>query len=217
MPGRDTTTFRPGVIGLESRDVPTVIGLPQPAPNLAAIAENLASQVSPPTPPVPPIIAGPGQPLPIELARTRFTASFSGPFLIGPPRYTGQSAILSYRGLGTSNQFLHGNYQMIIVMPKDANGAITGAAFLEDKNLVGGNAVGLDINLDGSSLDSRGRPTQGAWVVDPNIYSGAFFFAQGTGTVRIVYARNGRASAIFSGHIYTNGVTNVLGNANLRP
>ena len=217
MLGRGATYFRPGLMRLESRDVPTVIGSIHPTPNLMAIAQRLATQVAPPTPPVPPIIPGPGDPLPIELARTRFTASFSGPFLIGPPHYTGQSALLSYRGLGTSNQFLHGNYQMILILPKDPGGDITGAAFLEDKNLVGGNAVGLDINIDKSSLDSRGRPTQGSWVTDPNIYSGSFFFPQGSGTLRIVYPKNGRAAAFFTGRIYTNGITNVLGNAGLRP
>jgi hypothetical protein len=209
----------PAVSGLESRTVLTVMGAHSTLSNVVDVAQTLAaqSQAPVPTPPVPPLIPGPGQPLPNEVARTRFAASFSGPFLIGPPRYTGQSAILDYRGLGTSTQFLHGDFQMAIVLPNDPAATITGAAFLQDKNLTGGNEIGLDINFDKTTLDKRGRPTQGTWITDPNIYSGANYFNQGTGTVQLRYARNGTAAAFFRGHIYTNGITNLLRNSNLHP
>jgi hypothetical protein len=216
-------SLRPEIEGLEGRALATVMGIRGASPDLLSIAQSNAALVHPqatvatPIPPVPPIIPGPGQPLPIELKRTRFTASFSGPFQIGPPHYTGESALLGYRGLGTSSEFLHGNYQMIIVLPKDPTGVITGAAFLEDKNLVGGNALGLDINFDRTTLDSRGRPTQGVFVTDPNIYSGSNFANQGSGTVTIHYARNGSAAAFFKGQIFKNGFTNILRNTDLHP
>jgi hypothetical protein len=211
--------FNPSVSALESRAVMTVVGVHPALSDVIGVAQAFAAQSSTPapTPPVPPLIPGPGQPLPNELARTRFAASFSGPFLIGPPRYTGESAVLDYRGLGTSSQFLHGDYQMAIVLPKDPAATITGAAFMQDKNLTGGNEIGLDINFDRTTLDKKGRPTQGTWVTDPNIYSGTNFFNSGTGTVQIRYSRNGTAAAFFRGHIYTNGITNILRNSNLHP
>jgi hypothetical protein len=211
--------FAPRLEGMERRDLRTVMGLRGLSADVLGHAQSFAAQVlnntPAPIPPVPPLIAGPGQPLPNEIARTRFSASFSGPFLKGPPRYTGESAVLDYRGLGTSTQFLHGDYQMAIVMPNPAGGPITGAAFLQDKNITGGNEIGLDINFDATTLDRRGRPTQGIWVTDPNIYSGANYFNSGTGTVTIRYLRNGTAAAFFRGSIYTNGITNLLRNDDL--
>jgi hypothetical protein len=115
--------------------------------------------------------------------------------------------------LGTSTQFLHGDYQMSIILPKDPSGSITGAAYLQDKNTAGANEMGLDINFDNTTLDRRGRPTQGSWITDPNIYSGLSFFNHGSGTVRIRYPRNGTAAVVFKGQIYTNGITNVTRNA----
>jgi hypothetical protein len=219
MPRRSLKCFKPTVSDLESRAILTVMGVQPALSDVVDLAQTLAAQSSTPapTPPVPPLIPGPGQPLPNELARTRFAASFGGPFLSGPPRYTGESAILNYRGLGTSTQFLHGDYQMAIVLPNDPAATITGAAFMQDKNLTGGNEVGLDINFDRTTLDGRGRPTQGTWVTDPNIYSGANFFNSGSGTVQIRYSRNGTAATFFRGHIYTNGITNILRNTNLHP
>jgi hypothetical protein len=172
---------------------------------------TLGLTVSPPTTAVAPFIAGPGDPTPAEQARERFTASFSGKFVVGPPRFTGQSAYLVFKGNGSSTQFRHGNYAMGVVLPSQPGGPITGAAFLQDKNLSGGTEIGLDINFDPTSLDSRGRPTLGAWSVDSNIYSGIDFVAQGTGTVAIRYVKN-TALVTFMGQVYTNGLTNPLAN-----
>ncbi len=134
--------------------------------------------VSPPNKSVPPFIPGPGLPTALEQARERFTATFSGRFNFGPPRFTGSYAYLFLQGTGTSSQFLHGNYSMGIVLPTQTGAAITGGAYLQDLNLSGGTEVGLDINFDPTSLDGAGRPTRGAWSVDPNIYSGPAFVAQ---------------------------------------
>jgi hypothetical protein len=212
-------SLTPTLDRLESRDLQTVMGARGPSLDVLSLAQSLAAQISVPAPtgPVAPILPGPGDPLPVELARTRFHAAFSGPFLIGPPHYTGETAVYMFRGLGTSTSFLHGDYQLAIVIPKDPTATITGGAFLQDKNLTGGVEIGLDINFDRATLDRKGRPTQGTFVTDPNIYSGTNYFDQGTGTVRIRYATNGTAAVFFDGHIYTNGITNILRNQSLRP
>lgn len=215
MPRRATNGLKPTVSGLEPRWMPVIRGGYAPPPDVMALAQahaaQVVSQVPAPTAPPPPIIPGPGQPLPIELARSRFAANFLGSVRYGRPLYMGESGTMNFNGWGSSNHFLHGNYQMAIILPKSPTGPITGAAFLEDKNLTAGNATGLDINFDPTSLDRFGRPTQGSWATDPNIYSGSFFYNNGSGTLRIRYFPGGRAAAFFSGHIYTNGITNVLG------
>ncbi len=101
---------------------------------------------------------------------------------------------------------------MAIVLPAAHSGDITGGAFLQDRNISGGNQIGLDINFS-KTLDKKGRPTLGTWVTDPNIYSGANYFNQGSGTIQIKYAKSGVATVIFRGHIYTNGITDILANA----
>jgi hypothetical protein len=206
----DRRRLAPGVEALEGRQLQTIgMGRP-PLPTLAAPAAGAASA---PTI-APPLLPGPGEPLRHEVARTRFHATFSGPFAVGPPRYTGQSAVISSRGRGTSTQYLHGDYQMAIVLPKDPAAAITGAAYLQDKNTAGGNQLGLDLAFDAASADRRGRPTRGTWTADPNIYSGPNYFAQGGGTVRVGYSK-GNASVVFEGSLYTNGITDPLANSAL--
>jgi hypothetical protein len=58
------------------------------------------------------------------------------------------------------------------------------------------------MNFDPTSITARGLPTRGAWATDPNIYSGADFVTQGSGTVTISYVKNA-AIVSFSGLIYT--------------
>ena len=210
-----TRRHTPRLESLEARELQTVWSgrRPGPAVSVLDMAQRFASQ---PVAAAPPLVPGPGDPLPIELARTRFHAAFLGPFRVGPPHYTGQTAIFGYRGLGASTQFLHGSYQMIVILPKDPNADITGAAFLQDKNAAGGTQVGLDLLFDKTSLDRRGRPTRGTWSPDSNIYGGLDFVAQGTGAVKISYAKNGNAAVFFDGRLFTNGITNPTRNADLR-
>jgi len=211
-------SLKPGLESLETREVPTVLGVPVVTPSALDLAQHFsASSPSVATvviPPVPPIIPSPGQPLPIELARTRFHADFIGHYYNGPPHYTSQLGIFSMKGVGTSTQFLHGSVQMVIVFPIDPTANITGAAYLQDKNLVGSNAFALDFIIDRSSLDSRGRPTQGTFVADPNVYGGSNFSFQANGTIQIRYNKN-NAVVSFDGRFYTNGITNVLGTTDL--
>jgi hypothetical protein len=163
---------------------------------------------------VPPLGPGTGQPLPNELARERFHASFSGPFYVGPPRFTDQSKILYVRGLGGSNQFLHGDFQMGIVFPADPTAPITGVIYMQDKNMNGGASLAFDLTFDPKSLDRLGRPTLATFVNDPNVYSGTYFVQTASGTLRIGY-HGKAATVIIDGRVYTGGLTNVLRNQDL--
>jgi hypothetical protein len=211
-------SLKPGVENLETREVPTVVGghvLPPSSMDLAMRAARLSPAVATTvTPPVPPIIQSLGAPYPIEVRRTRFHAFFVGRFYDGPPHYTSQRGTISMSGTGSSTQFLHGSVQLTTILPVDNTAAITGAAYLQDKNLSGGNAFALDYVIDGSTLDSHGRPTQGTFVADPNIYGGSSFFFQGGGTIRFRYRKN-TASVTFDGSLYTNGISNVLAPSSL--
>jgi hypothetical protein len=200
--------FTPKLEGLERKQLMSA----QPLPASTVIP---VSTVAPPMFSTPPFVRGPGQPLPLEIARERYASSFVGPFTVGPPLFTGESSRITIRGLGFSTQFAHGDLQMTIVLPNTPGAPIFGGAFIEDKNITGGNEIGLDIVFDPTSLDARGRPTLGSWSTDPNIYSGPDFVALGTGTVYIRYVKNS-AYAVFQGNMYTNGLTNPLGNASLR-
>lgn len=219
MAARRPNRLTPDVLSLESRVFLTVSGGRSVTPNVLARAQALAAQVAPSTPvpveAVPPFVPGPGTPLPNEIARARFTAVFDGPFRVGPPRFTGQSAILNYRGLGTSTEFLHGDFQMAVVMPSTPGSKITGAAYLQDKNVSGSNQIGLNINFDLTTLDRKGRPTHGIWATDDSIYSGTSYRNVGSGTVRLRYNPSGTATVKFIGSIYTNGITNPLRNSDL--
>jgi hypothetical protein len=160
-------------------------------------------------------LAPTGIPTARELARQRFSANFSGPFYKAPPRFTSQSNLFFYRGLGGSTQFLHGDYQMMIAMPADPTKPILGAAYLQDRNINSGGAMGLDLTFDPTSLDKFGRPTEGTFTQDPNIYSGVDFTFTASGTVTIHYFGTS-ATVIFKGLLYTNGITDPLRNMDLQ-
>ena len=159
-------------------------------------------------------LLGQGEPTPAERARERFRAKFTGPFRTLPGRFTDQSKILYLRGLGTSTVFLHGDYDLAIVLPKDPNATVTGFAFLDDKNTNAGATFGLNLVADPTSFDRKGRPTRMFFSSDPNIYSGTFYVTQSTGTVSIVYGKT-TASASFKGRLYTSGLTSVFQNVDL--
>lgn len=180
-------------------------------PGSGAFANNL--QVS--TNPAPPIIPGLGQPTPHELARERFAAYFHGPVTYGPGRFTDQKETIYFRGLGGATQFLHGDYQMAFVIPKDPTAPITGAVYMQDKNTNSQAFIALDLVADPTSLDRHGRPTRATFVSDPNIYSGLYFFTASNGTVTIHYDSAGVATVRFRGLVYINGLTNPLRNSDL--
>lgn len=176
-------------------------------------AQATGSIVNPNFPP--PSGPGLGAPTPRELAREQFKGYFSGPAYAAPPRFTSQSEVLFYRGLGGTTQFLHGDYQMIINMPKDLTTPIVGLAYLQDRNINSAGALGLDLTFDSSSLDSRGRPTRGTFTADPNIYSGLDYAFSANGTATIKYGR-GTATVRFQGLLYNSGITDPLRNMDLQ-
>jgi hypothetical protein len=220
------------VEAMEARDLPSILpfmataGPGQPSASALALragdvaaALQAGSGATPGKPtqgtPAPPILPGAGQPTPAELARERFRAYFNGPFYAGPGRFTDQSKILYFRGVGGSTQFLHGDFQMALVFPSDPSATITGAAYMQDKNINSGGALGLDLTIDPTSLDRRGRPTRATFASDPNIYSGVDYFDSSTGTVRIGY-HGGAATVIFDGLLYTSQITNPIRNQDLQ-
>jgi hypothetical protein len=172
-------------------------------------------------------LLGAGQPTSHELAREEFRAVFTGPYTIGPGRFSDQSRILYFRGVGGSTDFLHGNFNMGIATPTDPTILPSGAAVLNDKNNNGAGILGLDVQVDPTSYDRAGRPTRLTFDSDPNIYSGGFFVSQSTGTVQIHYqpgrvsgrfpgaTGQGVATVYFSGLVYTSGLTNPIRNSDL--
>lgn len=165
---------------------------------------------------VPPLIGpGPGNLTPHELARERFKAYFSGPFSSAPRRFTSQAKFFLFRGIGGSNQFRHGDYQMAIAIPTDPTASIIGNAYLQDRNINSSGQVGFDLTFDPQSLDRFGRPTRGTFTQDPNIYSGVYFVDTASGTVTIRYAK-GAATVTFQGLVYNSGITDPLRNMDLQ-
>jgi hypothetical protein len=193
------------------------VGTTQPQANQANGPDStVATQPPLMNPSVPPLIGpGPGDPTPRELARERFKAYFNGPFHSTPPRFTGQAKLLQFRGIGGSTQFIHGDYQMTIAIPKDPSASIVGNAYLQDRNINSSGQVGFDLTFDPQSLDRFGRPTRGTFTQDPNIYSGVYFVDTASGTVTIRYAKRA-ATVTFQGLMYTNGITDPLRNMDLQ-
>lgn len=229
--GRVRLACRPALERVESRELMSGIINTMLASQSSMHRQALGVQVqtraletgntgTPPLTPVPgngppPVSPGTGEPTPHERARQRFRAVFSGPMYVGGPRFTDQKKTIFLRGLGGSTMFLHGNYQMGIVFPRDPANPITGVAFLMDQNVNSEGELGFDLTFDPNSLDRHGRPTLGTFVQDPNIYSGAFFSPVSSGTVKIRYAKN-TATALFQGQVYTSGLTNPLRNMDLQ-
>jgi hypothetical protein len=211
---------------LEMRELPSVAPLlgterPSPSPG-AVVAEALAqapgvalpgsSALNPATSSSPLIGTNP---TPRELARERFEAYFSGPVYVSGGRFADQAKTLYFRGLGGSNTFLHGDYQMAIIFPVDPTQPLFGEAFLEDKNNNSGAQIGFQ--LQGTSpqtYDKAGRPTSFTFTGDPSINAGIFFSNTASGTVQIHYSK-GSATAIFHGLVYTTGLTSPLANSDL--
>jgi hypothetical protein len=208
------------------RDLPSVAPLlvgGRPSPSPGAIVAAALSQF-PGGPPLKGVSLNPATsaspligsgPTPRELARERFHAYFSGPVYVSGGRFADQGKTLYFRGLGGSNTFLHGDYQMAIIFPADPAKPLFGEAYLEDKN---NNSAGqIAFQLQGTSpqtYDKAGRPTRFTFTADPSINSGIFFTNTASGTVQIHYSK-GSATAIFNGLVYTIGVTSPLANSDL--
>jgi hypothetical protein len=213
---------------MERRDllsvVPIIAQASRPTVSASALIQAAALSEFPTPPPIPGLtldaansnspLIGTG-PTPRELARERFRAVFSGPVSVGPGRFSDQAKTLYFRGLGNSNTFLHGDFQMAIVFPKDPNAPLFGEAVMQDKNTNSGAIIAFPLKgVTPQTYDRLGRPTKLTFVQDPNIYSGTFFINTASGTVNIHYSK-GSAQVSFNGLVYTLGLTNPLTNSDL--
>jgi hypothetical protein len=221
MDRRARVRLRPAFDCIESRELLSAIvavlrGHPDGTPSLQAMIAAQQTSPNPNSPhSTPPVVPGSGLPTLKERARIAFHAAFSGPSHSVVGRYTDQSRDLFFRGLGTSSQFIHGDFQMQIVLPANPAVPITGAVYMQDRNINSSGAIAFDLVADPMSLDRRGRPTRLTFTGDPNIYSGVDYANTSNGTVTIRYFKD-TAAVFFKGTVYTNGITNPLRNMDLQ-
>jgi hypothetical protein len=160
-------------------------------------------------------LLGSGTPTPQELARETFRAGFSGRDYVGPGRFSDQGTTYFYRGIGGSNMFLHGDFDMAVITPTDPTKPFLGLAVLNDKSTNSSGVLAFDLTGDRNSVDSQGRPTHLTATGDPNIYAGAFYVQAADVSVDIRYGANNAATVTFHGLVYTTGLTNPLVNQDL--
>lgn len=164
-------------------------------------------------------------PTPRELARERFVAAMGGPYAIGPGMFTDQALHISASGVGSSSAFLHGNYQMSIVVPKDPTQPITGVVSMFDRNINSGGLFSVDLTGTPGGFDRAGRPNLFTYVTDVNLSAGIFGESDIHGTLQVRYQPSGRpspggfeqgtAQVLFRAQVFTVGTNNPLHNANL--
>jgi hypothetical protein len=160
-------------------------------------------------------LLGNGFPTPQELARETFRATFTGRVYTGPGRFANQGTTYFLRGIGGSNFFLHGDFDMAVVTPTDPSANFLGLAVLNDKSTNSSGILGLDLTASRTAVDSQGRPTQLTFSGDPNVYSGAFAVSAAQGTVTITYGAKNAVKVTFQGLVYTTGLTSPLVNQDL--
>ena len=158
-------------------------------------------------------LLGNGTPTPKEAARETFRAVFTGRFYTGPGRYSDQARTDFYRGIGGSNFFLHGDFDMAVVTPTDPDAPLLGQLVFQDKSSNSNGQLSLILTGRRADVDALGRPTHLTFVADPNIYGGIFFAGAGEGTVDVRYGANKSIQVHINGRVYTNGLTSPLVNA----
>lgn len=190
---------KPGVAGLEKRDLPATIA-PIARPVAVSVAVAPLDDAATPT-----LTAR-------EIARQRFVAGFVGTYGAGAPQFTDQSRQIAIVAKGGGNQFLHGNLVLKVNLPGAAGGNFEGSASLRDRNV--NNTLLLDLRGDPSSLDRFGRPTRMSWTVNNN-GSGTYTASNGSGVLTIRYpggkaSGNGAGQAVvnFQGSVNTTNVSN---------
>jgi hypothetical protein len=168
-----------------------------------------------------------GTPTRHEVQRETFQFTLKGPYLVAGGRFDSQILSIYIRGAATSNFFLHGDGQIGLVVPADANALVSGQASLFDRNINANSAFGLDLAGDPAGLDAKGRPTHLTLSTDVNVSSGIFVESFSQGTVDIRYISSGRHKAgvidqgtalvKIRGTAYTLGTANILRNVALNP
>jgi hypothetical protein len=168
-------TYRPGVEGLEGRDLPSVaapLGVlprsgggqrPQPTTTLLApaLVQELVNTLYGPVTTTAPIKIGSNvfpagtyatpQPTANEIRRESFVETFIGRYTIGPPRFSDQASTIHIFSNGrnaTSNQYLQGRSQIILFPPADP------AAQPTTNDPVAGQVVGLITSFPANFLQS---------------------------------------------------------------
>ena len=184
----------------------------------ADAARAAQSQAPPPTP------SGTGIPSAHELIRQTYIGKFVGSYTVGAGRFSDQASQIYTLGSGTSNQSLHGQYQMRVSVPKDPKASIGGVIALFGTNVATtGSTLILDLTADPKSL-VRGLPTRYTWTVSPSsagLYTNAGGFGDGQGTLDIHFIPGGnrvpsvlaagRTTVVIKGLINVGGVFNDLG------
>ncbi len=167
-----------------------------------------------------------GKPSAHQMRKLPFNASFTGPFTVGKGRYATEANQIYIRGIGTSNQFLHGDVQLRLITPTDPSIPPAGGLTTFDKNINSNSTLGLLLQADPTSIDRAGRPTRlNIYSLDPNVSSGSYVEGQATGTVAIHYSpksnnkpgllSSGMATIKIKAEVYTIGTTFILTNAPL--
>ena len=185
----------------------------------AADAARLAESQAPPASPT-----GTGIPSAHELVRQSYIGKFVGSYTVGSGRFSDQASQIYTLGSGTSNQSLHGQYQMRVTLPKDPKANIGGVIALFGTNVATtGSTLILDLTADPNSR-VRGLPTHYTWSVSPSsggLYTNAGGFGEGQGTLDIHFLpggkrspsvlQTGRTTVVIKGLINVGGVFNDLG------
>ena len=223
---------KPSLEPLEGRELPTFTLIHHagvsPATLLALEAANAARQVQAnmPTTPTPPS----GTPTAHELARQTYVGKFLGSYTVGIGRTSGEARQIYTLGSGTSNQALHGQYQMRVSIPTDPTAPTTGVIALFPPNVATtGSTLILDLTADPTSL-VRGLPTHYTWSVDPSsagLYTNAGGYGTGQGTLDIHFlnprrgpapaTQSGKTTVVIHGLVNVGGLFNDLGVPGNRP
>ena len=161
-----------------------------------------------------------GSPTPHEMERESFVAIFYGPYIIGPPRFTGDASQTHATGGGVSNAFLNGNVQLGFQTPTSSSQGPTGTATFFPKNYVM-TSSSFSVTIQGDpSQPHDGRPTILTWMFSSG--SSTFQNASGSGTLQLIYHPGnaaslhasgwgrGNVSMIFRGTLVLTGTNNPL-------
>ena len=235
MSERSKRGLKPSVLGLEPREVPTVISPlafhgqgapiahaavsgPQQNSAIAAAAEAsayFASHGGDPTA----TSATLALLTPQGAARSVFVQGFAGSYGVGAPLFVTQSKQFLLIGDGGGNEMLHTRPDIMrIYTPATPDGPVTGAVQINDKSVASsGNLITLSLQSTAAGLDRFGRPTHLIWQVTGG--GGSYTGAIGQGTVDIVYhpGRGGRGksavgshSTLFKGLVIQTGVSSII-------